>query len=95
MQTSYSFKVLYQEIKQYKKELFIANIVALIAVIINTPVPLLMPMLVDEILLKKPAFLVHMVNSIVGHEVSSAYVFILFVLMADIVTGKQIGRAHV
>lgn len=85
MQTSYSFKVLYQEIKQYKKELFIANIVALIAVIINTPVPLLMPMLVDEILLKKPAFLVQIVNSLVGHEVSSAYVFILFVLMAVIV----------
>jgi ATP-binding cassette subfamily C protein len=53
MHTHYSIKTLFDEIKHYKKELILANIIAFLAVTISTPVPLLMPMLVDEVLLGK------------------------------------------
>lgn len=48
--------------KQYKRELLLAHLIAILATIINVPVPLLMPLLVDEILLEQAATLVNTVN---------------------------------
>lgn len=79
MQTLYTFKTLFHEIKHYKKELIFANIIAFLAVIVNTPVPLLMPMLVDEVLLGKKGFVTQSIDGLFGH-VSPAYVYIVAVL---------------
>lgn len=79
MQTLYTFTSLWHLIKQYKKELIVANIVALTAVIVSTPVPLLMPMLVDEVLLGKQGFVTHFVDRMGGGHYH-AYVYIVFVL---------------
>lgn len=84
MHTLYSFKILINELKFYKKELIFANIIALLAVIISTPVPLLMPMLVDEILLKQPGFAVYWVDSILG-EHHQPYVYIVIILLVVLV----------
>jgi len=54
MPTLYTFRKLFSDVMQYRKELVLANAVALIAVVVSIPVPLVMPMLVDEILLGKP-----------------------------------------
>jgi len=50
----YSFKKLIREIKKYKREFITAQIIAIIATIISIPIPLLMPLLIDEVLLNKP-----------------------------------------
>jgi len=60
----YSFKDIFKDIKQYKKELILANFIAFLAVFISTPVPLLMPLLVDEVLLDKPSYVVNFVDKI-------------------------------
>lgn len=80
MQTLYSFKTLFNQLKFYKKELILANIIAFLAVVVSTPVPLLMPMLVDEILLQKPGFVVFWVDAVFGIN-NQPYVYILIVLM--------------
>ncbi|MCR1810378.1 ABC transporter ATP-binding protein [Sulfurospirillum sp. hDNRA2] len=83
MPVHYDFKTLFRFIKPYKKELITANIVAFVAAIVNTPVPLLMPMLVDEVLLKKPGFLTRMIDTYCTH-LQSPVVYIGTVLISVI-----------
>jgi len=80
MHTHYSFKTLFDEIKHYKKELILANIIAFLAVTISTPVPLLMPMLVDEVLLGKQGVMTHYVDALFGAS-NPAYLYIGVVLV--------------
>jgi len=83
MPIHYDFKMLFRLIKPYKKELIAANIVAFVAAIVNTPVPLLMPMLVDEVLLKKPGFLTRTIDTY-GTHLQSPVVYIGIVLISVI-----------
>jgi len=78
----YSFKKILSEVVRFKKEFIIANIIAVIAVIVSTPAPLLMPLLVDEVLLKKPGFLTEHIDKLIGHQ--QAYVYILIVLIITV-----------
>jgi ATP-binding cassette subfamily C protein len=50
----YSWQRIFSIVKQYKKPLIRANIIAVFAALLSVPVPLLMPLLVDEVLLDKP-----------------------------------------
>ncbi len=49
---------------QYRRELVFANVIALGAVFASIPVPLLMPMLVDEVLLGQPGMVVHAIDRV-------------------------------
>jgi len=76
----YSFKTFFTEAKKYKKELIIANILALFAVIVSTPTPLIMPVLVDEVLLKKPGIVVHTIDAFLGAP-SKPFVYVGIMLI--------------
>jgi ATP-binding cassette subfamily C protein len=78
------FKTIILELKEYKKELFLANIVALLAVIIATPVPLLIPLLIDEILLDKDGKLLPYIDTIFG-GFEEAYFYMLVVLVLTLI----------
>ena len=80
----YSFKIFYKEAKKYKKELIFANLLALFAVIVSTPAPLAMPVLVDEVLLNKPGIVTKTVDSIFGHT-SPAYLYVAIMLIVVLV----------
>ncbi len=80
----YSFNTFFTEAKKYKKELIIANILALFAVIVSTPAPLVMPVLVDEVLLKKSGIVVQKIDTLLGHA-SKAYVYVGIMLVVVIV----------
>jgi len=47
---------------RHKRELILAHLIAIVATLISVPIPLLMPLLVDEVLLDQPATLVNAVN---------------------------------
>jgi len=79
MHKQYTFKTLFHEIKHYKKELILANIIAFFAVLIQTPIPLLMPMVIDEVLLGKKGFVTHWVDFFLGKD-HPIYVYIMIVL---------------
>jgi len=49
---------------KHKRQIIYANVIALLAVIASVPIPLLMPLLVDEVLLNQPAQLVATVNKL-------------------------------
>jgi ATP-binding cassette, subfamily C, bacterial len=54
----YTWQRIFAIIKQHKKPLIVANIIAIFAAALSVPVPLLMPLLVDEVLLDKPGVIV-------------------------------------
>lgn len=82
MAKQYSFVDMLKEALLYKKELVYANLIAFLSVLVSTPVPLLIPILVDEVLLDKPLFVVPFINSLIGK--SEAYVYVVIVLFVVI-----------
>ena len=60
---AYTWRYIYNVALEHKPNLIKANIMAILAVLAAVPIPLLMPLLVDEVLLKKPGPLVHFVNA--------------------------------
>ncbi|WP_456471024.1 ABC transporter ATP-binding protein [Caminibacter sp.] len=78
----YNFKKLLKEIKKYKKEFILAQLIALTATIISIPVPMLMPLLIDEVLLKKHGFWTESISRIFGNCSAFCYVTVtLFVVV--------------
>jgi len=77
----YSIKKLLLQILSHKKEFILANIVAVLAVLVSTPAPLLIPLLVDEVVLKKPGWLIESIDKVFsgGHE-PYFYVFVVLFL---------------
>ncbi len=61
---AYSWQNIFAMVKHHKKLLFKANIIAIFAAVISVPVPLLMPMLVDEVLLDKPGKIIELLSVI-------------------------------
>ncbi len=78
-----TIKSIFQEIYQHRKVLFVANIVAIISTLIILPVPLLIPMLIDEIILGKSSQITGLIDKFI--TVESAGYYILIVLIATIV----------
>jgi len=77
----YTFKHLIKEIKKYKREFITAQIIALIATVISIPIPMLMPLLIDEVLLKKPGLLVENLSSIFGQCSAFCYVIVTLIIV--------------
>jgi len=70
----YTFKKLIKEIKKYKKEFITAQVLAVIATLISIPIPLLMPLLIDEVLLNKPGRWTEIISSVLGNCSAFCYV---------------------
>ena len=52
---AYDWRYLLGVALEHRRELVLAHIIALFTVLASVPIPLLMPLLVDEVLLQKPA----------------------------------------
>ncbi|QQZ29347.1 ABC transporter ATP-binding protein [Thiothrix subterranea] len=76
---TYSWQELFQRMLTHRKELVIANLVAIFAVLISVPIPLLIPLLVDEVLLDKPGWLVAWMNGLFPTEWHGAVLYITFI----------------
>jgi ATP-binding cassette subfamily C protein len=71
--------------RAHRDRLISANLIAILAVLASVPIPLLMPLLVDEVLLGKPATLVTTVNGISPQEWHGPVLYIVSVLLLTIV----------
>lgn len=71
---------LIKQAKQHKKRLIIANIIAILATLISVPIPLLMPLMVDEILLKQPASGVALMDHFLptNWQQPASYIMVIF-----------------
>ena len=60
----YTWQRIFSIVKQHKKTLILANVIAVFAAALSVPVPLLMPLLVDEVLLDKPGQIVDSLTAV-------------------------------
>ena len=72
-------------VREHRRELVWANIIAVLAVLVSVPLPLMMPLLVDEVLLKEPATLVGTMNRLFPESWHGPVLYISAVLLATVV----------
>ncbi|MEF8727575.1 MAG: ABC transporter ATP-binding protein [Accumulibacter sp.] len=65
MSNQYTWQSVLAIVREHRTDLISAHIVAILAVVASVPIPLLMPLLVDEVLLHQPGRLVEWLN---GHS---------------------------
>ncbi|WP_261904029.1 ABC transporter ATP-binding protein [Vibrio fortis] len=73
------------QVKKHKSKLVFANIIAIIATLISVPIPLLMPLMVDEVLLDKPASGLDMMNHLLPASMQTPTGYIALTLLLVIV----------
>lgn len=72
-----SFKYIFKLLLHDKKALLLGQFLTIIAILVSVPIPLLLPLLVDEVLLHKPDFFVNNINELFGS--GSAFYYIAIV----------------
>ncbi|MDK9757281.1 ABC transporter ATP-binding protein/permease [Vibrio sp. D173a] len=68
------------QVKKHKSKLILANLIAVLATLISVPIPLLMPLMVDEVLLDKPASGLAAMNSVLREAWHTPTGYIFFTL---------------
>ncbi|KLN65860.1 ABC transporter ATP-binding protein [Vibrio sp. VPAP30] len=73
------------QVKKHKSKLILANIIALLATLISVPIPLLMPLMVDEVLLNQPGKGLEAMNSLLPSEMQTPTGYIALTLLLVII----------
>ncbi|EGQ8146084.1 ABC transporter ATP-binding protein [Vibrio parahaemolyticus] len=68
------------QVKKHKSKLILANLIAIVATLISVPIPLLMPLMVDEVLLDKPASGLSAMNAVLPEAWHTPTGYIFFAL---------------
>ena len=71
--------------KKTQKTLLFANFIALIATLVSVPIPLLMPLMVDEVLLNQPATGLSVMNMILPDSLQTPTSYIMITLFLVVV----------
>ena len=94
----YSFRGLIKEIKKYKKEFILAQIIALISTLISVPIPLFMPLLIDEVLLGKGGKWIDIINHFFNDCNIFCYVLVTLIvvmILRTLFVGLNILQAYI
>ncbi|MGC9402196.1 ABC transporter ATP-binding protein [Vibrio genomosp. F10] len=73
------------QVKKHKSLLIFANSIAIVAALISVPIPLLMPLMVDEVLLDQPGSGLAIMNQFLPTEFQTPTGYIVLTLLAVIV----------
>ncbi len=77
-----SWRSLLDETKPFRKKIILGQLLAVLAVMVSLPIPLMFPLLIDQVLLEKPAWLVNTLESLFHPE--QPYVYILIILFTTV-----------
>lgn len=72
-----TIKTIIKLILENKKSLFYGQLITLIAILVSVPIPLLLPVMVDEILLDKPAAVVNTIDYFLNGTTAFYYIAIV------------------
>ena len=81
MNEKISVKYIFKLLLENKKTLILGQIITIIAILISVPIPLLLPLLVDEVLLNKPDFFVNNINNFLGSGSAFYYITIVTIIV--------------
>ncbi|QIL84448.1 ABC transporter ATP-binding protein [Vibrio sp. HDW18] len=73
------------QVKKHQAKLLFANLIAIIATLVSVPIPLLMPLMVDEVLLNQPAKGLAVMNHFLPQAWHTATGYIMLTLLMVIV----------
>ncbi len=76
-----TLKTVYTLILKKKKSLIYGQAITLLAILVSIPIPLMLPVLVDEVLLHKPATFVESINFFVGETTPFYYIAIVSIVV--------------
>lgn len=76
-----TFKYIWQLLLQKRKQLIFGQLITIIAILISIPIPLMLPVLVDEVLLNKPNFFVNNINDFFGSGNAFYYIAIVTIIV--------------
>ena len=82
---TYTWNTIYQIALEHKKALVYSHFIAILATIASVPVPLLMPLLVDEVLLNKPGPAIGIINRLFPTEWHLPILYIAVILIASLI----------
>lgn len=78
--TDYSWRELVDMVLHHRRELVMANLIAILGAIVSVPVPLLIPLLVDEVLLNQPGASIAIMNRLFPEAWQGPALYILAIL---------------
>jgi ATP-binding cassette, subfamily C, bacterial len=81
----YDWQYIFKVAMEHKREIILANIIAILATIASVPVPLLLPLLVDEVLLDQPGYVVNTINSITPEAWHTPVLYITTILFLTVI----------
>jgi ATP-binding cassette subfamily C protein len=77
MNEKITLKYILKLLLENRKSLILGQIITIIAIIVSVPIPLLLPLLVDEVLLNKPDFFVNNIDDLFGSGTAFYYIAIV------------------
>lgn len=77
MNEKISLKYIFKLLLENKKSLIFGQIITIVAILVSVPIPLLLPLLVDEVILNKPDFFVNNINALLGSTTPFYYIAIV------------------
>ena len=77
MKNKITIKTIYQLVLDKKPALIWGQILTLLAIFVSVPIPLMLPVMVDEVLLGKPGFMVESIDALVGATTPLYYILIV------------------
>ncbi len=80
----YNWNTIYKIALGHKKQLIVSHIIAMLATVASVPVPLLMPLLVDEVLLHKPGAVIKVINQLFPVTWQQPMLYIGVVLLVSV-----------
>lgn len=83
--TLYTWSYILSIAKHHKKEIISAQFFAILGTLATVPVPLLMPLLVDEVLLDKPGITIHTINQFIPPHWQSPVLYISIILLTSLI----------
>ena len=72
-----TLKTIFRLILDKKPALIYGQIITLLAILVSVPIPMMLPVMVDEILLDKPAYFVESINYFIGDTTPFFYIAIV------------------
>lgn len=83
-ENSYSWRRIFDLVISHKKLLIKAHVIAFFATLVTVPLPLLLPLLVDEVLLNQPAWIVGTLQGFAPESWYSPFYYILAITLITI-----------
>ena len=81
MTGSYSYKKLFEQIRAQKSDFWRTNLYGILATLLLLPIPMLIPLLIDEILLNHPGKMTETISRVFATPATWVYIAIMMMLV--------------